>query len=173
MFITAKTVLASYGKLNRVIGEMNDLIEEAAVRSFYDLTPCAVQAERICGMIERRNLLIDLKDKARKALRKLSADDISILAKKFGRNKEEMYLSKRAYFRRVNVALARFEKSLKSQGIDEETFKKDYAGRIAFLAAKRHAVLSEEAVIASRIKKMKPACISGVFREADGKVFKK
>ena len=124
MFVTAKTVLSSYGKLNRLISDMANVIEQAAVKSYYDAAPCEVLAERICTLIEKKNLICDLKARAKRALKSLSAEDVEVLAAKYGRSEKELYFSKRSYFRKINAALSRFEEALSAQGVTGEIFRR-------------------------------------------------
>ena len=168
MFVAAKTVLSSYGNLSRHIGNIEKLIEETALKSFYDPAPCEILAERIIGLIEKKNLLIDLKNKAKNALKGMCAEDVNLLADKFGKSRGNIYLSKSSYFRKLNAAVAQFGSALSRQGITEEVFKNEYADKIVFLGVKRKLMLDEENCILRRLKKLRPARISGSFREVAG-----
>ncbi len=149
MYLSAKTILTVYGKLSRHAEKLEDLIRNAAIRSFGDITPCDVQAERICLLIEKKNALINLKVKARKAMRCLRQEEIEILAHRFC-NKGNLYYSKSSYFRRLRSALKSYTEALILQGITDDIFKTDYADKIAFIGSAMDLCLADENAINAR-----------------------
>ena len=90
MYLSPKTILTVYGKLSRHAEKLEDLIRNAAIGSFSDITPCDIQAERICLLIEKKNTIVNLKVKARKAMLSLRQEEIEILAHRFC-NKGNLY----------------------------------------------------------------------------------
>ena len=132
MYKTAKTAIRVYGKLGRTAKEIEGLIGRVALGSFSDVAPCSDICERMCLLIEKKNILINLKVKITEALRALSEEDRALLAVKFGKNKRELYLSRRTYFRRLNGALSAFEAELARQGVTEGAIA-DYYGKNIFI----------------------------------------
>lgn len=154
MCISAKTILATYGRYGKYAAELGDLVREAALRSFYDTTPCEMQAERILSFIEKRNLLLDLKHKARRAMRSLSDEDLNILAARKRKEKRNLYCSSRTFFRYLGRAERKFAEALALEGITDEVFEREYASKICFLS-NAEAAIREQERLASRTAKLK------------------
>ena len=171
MFLTAKTAISSYGKLTRVTQSMSKLIKEVALKSFYDLRPCEDQAEKICALIEKRNLAIDFKQRVRRALRSLSEQDFKAVAIEYGNGKKniDLFCSDRTYYRMLKTALAHFTVALKRQGITDETLE-EYADKIYILEIEKNNIREKEELTAKRLCNLRPVSAPpGVYRKADRK----
>lgn len=167
MFVTAKTVIKTYGRLSKVAEDIEKIIKDAALGSFGSTQPAICQAEKILDLIEKKNLLVNLKLIARKALKALTEEEFDILASRYGRSKKELYLSRRTYFRRVRNALRAFSRELAARGITREVFENDYAGKVHFLQVERQLVLNEEKACNLRISTLKlsrAACRGGSLK---------
>jgi hypothetical protein len=109
----------------------------------------------MCLLIEKKNILINLKVKITEALRALSEEDRALLAVKFGKNKRELYLSRRTYFRRLNGALSAFEAELARQGVTEGAIADYYGKNIFMIGVIYDEVCEEEQIKLQVAKKLK------------------
>lgn len=171
MFVTAKTVICVYGRLNKAVLDIEEVIEKACYGSFSSRLPAIKQIENVIELIERKNLLLNLKAIASQSLHALTKEEFEILAIKYGRLKKDLYLSRRTFFRKVCGALRSLERELSLRGITEETFKSDYADKVSFLGVERRLVLDKERACAKRITKLKlnktfSAGKSGILQKA-------
>lgn len=143
MFVHAKTILTSYGKFSGMAEDLENLIFQSAIGSFRDTSPCSTQAERICKLIEKKNLLVNLYVKAKRALNALTQEEVNVLAKKFAGASVRLYFSERTYFRKVASALVKYSRALERQGITKQSFISDYAQKLPFLQAVMDRVIYE------------------------------
>lgn len=124
-----KTILYVYPNLKRYVDGIDDLVEKAAVNSFYDLTPCEIQANNILRLIENKELLIELKLLIDDALKAFSNEEIKYFEYKYFKRKPKSFFfeldtQSRNYFRKQLRLLAKFTKIINGLGINEETFEK-------------------------------------------------
>ncbi len=162
MFVTAKTAIKIYGKLSKVADDLEEVIKEAAYKSFYNSEPCVLQAEKICNLIEKRNMVLDLKNRIKRALTSLDGEDFAVLVKRFGHGKEEIFCSDRTFYRRLNAALARFTTALKFQGVTDESLREVYGEKLNFVSVMHQVVADEDKRFCEKSRslagKLKTAC---------------
>ncbi len=129
MYHYQKTILYVYPNLTRYIDGIDDLVEKAAINSFYDLTPCEIQSNKILRLIEKKQALIELKLKIDEVLKGFSDEEMKYFEYKYFKRKPKSYFENfdtqgRNYFRKQLRLLVKFSSALNRCGIDEDNFKK-------------------------------------------------
>ena len=166
MVLTAKTVIAIYGRLDRYAEEFTKVIRHRAENSFYDRTPCEIQAEKILELIAKKDSLIALKRKVRRALSMIDAEDRAVLAARFKKKSENLYLSRRTFFRKLAIAMKKFIRQLELQGVDKHTFEEEYIKVFPFISITYDMLAEEEERAADYVKNLSPnSSLRGVYRE--------
>ena len=166
MVLTAKTAIAIYGRLDRYAEEFTKVIRHRAENSFYDRTPCEIQAEKILELIAKKDSLISLKRKIKRALSSIDADDRAVLAARFKKRSENLYLSRRTFFRKLAAAMKKFMRQLEIQGLDKRTFEEEYIKVFLFISITYDMLAEEEERAADYVKNLTPnSGLHGVYRE--------
>lgn len=151
-----KTILYAYPNLHRFINGLDDLIEKRAVNSFYDLTSCESQVEKILSLMESKNLLIELKLKIDEILCTFTPDEIMCFEYKYFKRKTKSYFEGfdtqgRSYFRKQIRLLNKFSKILLRKGLDEKWFSKYL--KISFISTVYDRVIQiDESLQKSKLK---------------------
>lgn len=155
MYEIAKASIRVYGKLNRTAQTIEGMIGRLALSSFSSTDPCLNICQRMCALIEKKNLAVNLKLNIKRSLNSLSKDDIAVLAMRFGRYKGQLYLSRRTYFRRLNSALKSLTAALALNGVDEHSFESVYAKRLVTVATVYDEVCEEERMKKGRVMSLR------------------
>ena len=119
-----RMILAAYPRIPHLIGTMNEVIEQTALRSFYDhAAPCDA-AVRLLKKIEKRDALQTLLTVVKKGVESLPKDQKRILSERyFGEGKtyrkDGFAFSKSTYYRRLRRAVQGLESFLAKQGAEE------------------------------------------------------
>ncbi len=127
----AKAILYIYHGIDGVVSQIDDLVLRRALASFSDSTSCEKQAERIIGYIEQKKLLLALRCKTEAALSEFTEEEVKYFEYKYFKRKPADYFvgfdaAGRNYFRKQIRLLEKFCFALARQGIDEESFRRDY-----------------------------------------------
>lgn len=123
-----KTLLSVYKSLDGVINQMEHIIKQKARNSYYDYTPCEIQAENILKIVNARFDLIELKNLIEEAVSKLNETNKLLITFKYFKIKPnfEFDHTSRNYFRKQIKALNSFSIVLKSLGFNEKQFESKY-----------------------------------------------
>ena len=173
MYETAQTVFKVYGKLDKTAKSIESMVLKVALSSFSDRTPCDVSCERICELIERKNLLINLKVMVGRALKQMDDEDLEILSHWLKKNKQPFYFSQRSFFRKKNLALMKFEKQLEKQGLSKQKFIDDYADKIHMIGVAYDEVVEKEKLKKERALRLSVSLSSNPIKaNCDGRIKK-
>lgn len=125
----AKSLLYAYSNLEKVMEQIDELVEKRALSSISDVSPAIYQYEKILLLTEQKDVLIVLKKKMDDVLKRFSASDLDYFDYKYFKVKPrecfiEFDFTSRAYFRRQNKLVAKFSERMEKAGVDDEWFKK-------------------------------------------------
>ncbi len=124
----AKSILYAYAHLEEVIYQIDELIERKALCSMNDYSPCIEQCEKIIDLIGQKDVLIELKIKAERALQNFTDVELDYLDYKYFKTKPKEYFIdfdtfSRNYFRRQVKLATRFADLIEKEGIDKKYFE--------------------------------------------------
>ena len=140
-----KTILSCYKALMPLSKQMETIIKQKAKNSYYNYSPCQVQAEEILKIVNVRLLLLDLKSLTEEALSKLSFNDLWLIKYKyFGETPDfEFDHTSRNYFRKQVKVIEKLKKVFCSIGVTEEWFMNNYFD-IVFIKKYYNKIIKEE-----------------------------
>ncbi len=131
MFVYEKTLLCLYDKMADIIEGMEGEFLKKALKSYYDYTPVDKQAEILLELTEKKKDLEFTKECISRAISSLKAEERRILEEKYGiGGKKITDVINRNYYRKLAVAVGKFSKNLRAEGVDAEFFdmiKKEFA----------------------------------------------
>jgi len=154
MYEMAQTVFKVYGKLEKTARSIESMISKVALSSFSDRTPCEISCERVCELIERKNLLVNLKVIILRALKQLDGEDLEILSHMLKKNGKPIYFSQRSFFRKKNLALKNFENQLEEQGLSKQKFIDTFVEKIHMIGVAYDEVVQKEKMKKERALKL-------------------
>lgn len=126
----AKSILYLYKDVDKLIDQIDELVEKKALSSMYDLSPCQDICESILNLTEQKDAIITLKLKTEDALSKFTDEDLIYLEYKYFRKADkERYknldYTSRAYFRKQIKLVEKFALRLEKKGVNDEWFNKN------------------------------------------------
>ena len=126
----AKSILYAYTNLEEVIEQIDEIIERKALCSINDYSPCLEQCEKIIDLIEQKDVLIDLKIKAEKALQRFTDEELDYLDYKYFKVRPKEYYDdfdtfSRNYFRRQVKLANKFSMLIEHEGITQKYFEEN------------------------------------------------
>ena len=124
----AKVALYAYPNLEKILEQIDEIVERKALSSMYDFTPCEHQSEKILRFTHQKDILIEMKLVLDKILKKFTDNELDLFDYKYFRIKDKEYykdfdFSSRVYFRNQNKAVKKFAKYLEESGYDEKFFE--------------------------------------------------
>lgn len=130
--IFVKVIMLAYPKCEKIIKEIDDLILKKALSSMQDFSPCEEQCYKIVRLMNRKQLLIELKERVDKLLEKLTEEQIKLLEYKYFKRKSKEYfdgldVKSRMFFRKQDRLIERIGNLLERSGCGDEWFIKRYA----------------------------------------------
>ncbi len=153
-----KSILYAYPSLTDIIDNIDEVVYKKALASFSDTSPCIEQAERIMGLTNQKDLLIDLKIKVDEVLAKFSKEELLYFEYKyFKRLKKEAFYnfdtSSRRYFRQQIRLFNLLKKRFLALKMDEKWFNDNYL-QIDFMRELLRRVKSKEEKEANETSKL-------------------
>ena len=133
-----KIILASYKKLDALIGEIDERVEKRCVYSYLDRTDCETIAVAILKMMKRKNDIVSLKKKVDLVFSLLSDEERDLLKLKyFDENVERKFdFCLRTYFRKQARLLKKLDEYFSFIGISDENFFSTFGQDKFFTSAK-------------------------------------
>ena len=127
----AKTILYSYGCLEEMIEQIDDLVIKKALNSMDNFKPCVVQCEAIINLTEQKDRIIQLKLVCDQILHKFNEQELDCLDYKYFKKKPKEYYTdfdfySRAYFRKQVRLAKKFAFHLEKAQITDQVFEKNY-----------------------------------------------
>lgn len=133
--IFAKTILTAYSSLEFVVGQI-DVLVRRKVASGYSAGDACVSAQRqieeIVVLMDKKANLINLKLLADETLSKMDRAGNSVLTDRYikkirpEKTMEQLDISRRTYFRRLEKAEESFAKSCFMRGFDQKWLEENY-----------------------------------------------
>lgn len=135
--IFAKTMLRAYRSLESVAGQIDDLVYRRALSSHSFRADCVCsgaeqQVEKIVQLMNKKSNLINLKLLTDEIMAVMDGESFVILTNKYFKNLkaeksvEQLGISLRTYFRRLDKAEDRFAKECLLRGCGDDWFKENY-----------------------------------------------
>ena len=126
----AKSILYAYTNLEEVIEQIDEIIERKALCSISDYSPCIEQCEKIIDLIGQKDVLIDLKIKAEKALKQFTNEELDYLDYKYFKVRPKEYYQdfdsfSRNYFRRQVKLANKFANLIEKEGKTKNNFEEN------------------------------------------------
>lgn len=155
----AKTVLYAYPHIEKIMDEIDEIVERKAVYSMNDCSPCIDQAEKILSLTAQKDALIKLKLACDEVVKNFNQAEKDCLDYKyFKKNPKEYYkdfdYTGRTYFRRQTLIAKKFSHLLEFQGIDDQWFQENCL-IINFIKALYKRVVAHEKSVAKTNKAKK------------------
>lgn len=130
--IFVKVIMFAYPKCEKIIKEIDELILKKALSSMQDFSPCEEQCYKIVHLMNKKQLLIQLKGRVDKLLEKLTEEQIKLLEYKYFKRKGKEYFAgldvkSRMFFRKQERLVNRIGVLLERSGVSDEWFIKNYA----------------------------------------------
>lgn len=131
--IWGKTLIGLYRHLKTMANSIDNLIKRIGVNSVYNhsvYNSTLLDSNKIIELTERKIKIINLKVVIEKALNKIKPIDLNILSLFYidGLSQksvqEVLKISERTFFRRKEIAIARFSQQLSSLGFDANKLNK-------------------------------------------------
>lgn len=124
-----KILLYSYKKLGKLAKEIEKLVNEKAVGSFYSPYDCERIAEDIIRLENAKEIILITKEKMDKALKQFSEQDLLMFEYRYfksviGKLPKPMS-NDRQYFREQRRLYVKFLSAIKSVGLTEEWFNEN------------------------------------------------
>ena len=133
--IFAKTILTAYSSLEFVVGQIDVLVRKKVASGYTSGDACVSaqrQIEEIVVLMDKKANLINLKLLADETLSKMDRAGSSVLTDryikkiKWQQSMEQMGLSKRTFFRRLERAHESFAKSCFARGYNQTWLEENY-----------------------------------------------
>ena len=126
----AKTILYSYGVLEDIMEQIDELVEKKALSSMTDVSDAYSQCQKILDYTAQKDVLINIKIKVDKIFSKFSPEELIYLDYKyFKKNPKSLYsgydFTCRTYFRKQIKLASIFASKLEKVGITDEYFEKN------------------------------------------------
>ncbi len=143
----AKILLFSYPFIGDAIEIIDKKIEKRCKYSFYTLSPCEMEFDRIACLIEEKRYLQLLKSKVGKILKSFTKEERTLLEYKYFNNRPIGHFDykSRNYFRKQIKVFEKFFAMLNEAGFTEEFYNLHYK-KIPFI--KSIAIRIEKRLVA-------------------------
>ena len=128
--IYTKTVLYAYQKLDKIVLEIDDVIEKILLTSMQNYLPCLDLCDKIVSLKLQKQKIKDIKEMVEKALSKLNAKQLDFLDYKYFKLKPRSYhqnydRTSRAYFRQQLEIIKTISERLEAVGLTSDFFERD------------------------------------------------
>lgn len=125
LYVYERAILKTFTQVDKKIESLKCAVYKKAVTSCADLRPADVIAGEILDKVEKRELLIGLRDAVNTAIEKMKPEHVCLLGMQYGVGKfavSKPENKNRNYYRKVALAVRNFSKALNSLGYGEKEF---------------------------------------------------
>ena len=128
--IYTKTLLYAYPKLNKVVAEIEDVIDKIVLSSMENYLPCIDLCDKLITYKIQKQKIIQIKEMIDKALSKLNGNQLDFLDYKYFRLKPRSYHAEydrtsRAYFRKQVEVINKMSERFENVGLTSEIFESE------------------------------------------------
>lgn len=125
-----KVLLTTYPHIEKLIAQIDELVEKKALAAFSDYSPCLEIAEKILNYTNRKDLLISIKLTTEKIFLKLTEEELELLDYKYFKKKPKEYYidfdyESRGYFRKQEKLLQKVSAIYDQADFNDQWFKKN------------------------------------------------
>lgn len=118
-----KMMLSAYPRMPHLLKSMDEVIEESAVRSFYDRSASVKQAERLLYRLNKRDSLARIYSYLDSGLEKLGGAERQVLSDRLtgecrAYSKERYSFSRTTYYRKLRRAIKKMESFLYENDVE-------------------------------------------------------
>ena len=144
-----KMMLSAYPKIPHLLKSMDEVIEESAVRSFYDRSASAKQAEKLLYRLNKRDSLAQIYGMMERAIGQLSDSERVVLSDRLtgacrAYKKERYSFSRTTYYRKLRRAVKKMEAFLYENDV-ENIFRGARLDRTAYFRFLEDAIVDAAA----------------------------
>lgn len=118
-----KMMLSAYPRIPHLLKSMDEVIEESAVRSFYDRSASVKQAEKLLFRLNKRDSLARIYGMMERGIGKLSDSERAVLSDRLtgacrAYKKERYAFSRTTYYRKLRRAIKKMEAFLYENDVE-------------------------------------------------------
>lgn len=144
-----KMMLSAYPRIPHLLKSMDEVIEESAVRSFYDRSASAKQAEKLLYRLNKRDSLAQIYGMMERAIGQLSDSERVVLSDRLtgacrAYKKERYSFSRTTYYRKLRRAVKKMEVFLYENDV-ENIFRGARLDRTAYFRFLEDAIVDAAA----------------------------
>lgn len=144
-----KMMLSAYPRIPHLLRSMDEVIEESAVRSFYDRSASAKQAEKLLYRLNKRDSLAQIYGMMERAIGQLSDSERVVLSDRLtgacrAYKKERYSFSRTTYYRKLRRAVKKMEAFLYENDV-ESIFRGARLDRTAYFRFLEDAIVDAAA----------------------------
>ena len=126
-----KAILYAFYNIEAVKEQIDEIVENKALASMTDCSPCDEQCEKILTYMAQKVALIELKNKVKLILRSLTDYELDLLDYKYFKQKPKEYFANfdtegRTYFRKQSNVVKKVAALCEMVNISNEWFEKNF-----------------------------------------------